>query len=101
MSRDPAGGRNQFWTRTDARDAAMACRLAVEVYRVESGIYNVTGPRIVLNTPVPELVSAHYDGGVEIRDQDDWKSPLSCEHAREAFGYEPHYPWTVDDRLPE
>ena len=101
MALDPAGGRRQFWTRTDARDAAMACRLAVEVYRVESGIYNITGPRIVLNTPVPELVRTHFTGDIEIRDQDDWKSPLSCEHAREAFGYEPQYPWTVDDRFPE
>jgi nucleoside-diphosphate-sugar epimerase len=101
MARDPAGGRRLFWTRTDARDAAMACRLAVEVYRVDSGIYNITGSRIVLDTPVTELVRAHFGVDVEIREQDDWKSPMSCEHAREAFGYDPQYPWTVKDRFPE
>ncbi len=102
ISEDPHGGRRQFWTRTDARDAAMACRLAVEAERVDPGPYNITGPRVVLGTPVPELLNAHYEEKVEIREtQDDWKSPLSCERARKAFGYEPRYPWTVDDRFPE
>ncbi len=101
MTEDLRAARRQFWTRTDARDAAMACRLAVEADGVEPGPYNITGPRIVLNTPVPELLAAYYDEAVEVRTQDDWKAPLSCERAREAFGYEPRYPWTLSDRFPE
>ena len=80
----------------------MACRLAVEAERVDPGPYTITGPRVVLGTPVPELLNAHYEEKVEIREtQDDWKSPLTCERARKAFGYEPRYPWTVGDRFPE
>ena len=102
MADDPASGKPQLWTRTDVRDAALACRLAIEAEAVDSGPYNITGPRIALNTPVSELARTHFGEQVEIRpDQDDWKSPLSCERARHAFGYEPRYPWTVDTRFPE
>ena len=51
MAADPASGAWLLWTRTDARDAAIACRLAAEASEVPSGPYNITGARIVLDQP--------------------------------------------------
>lgn len=98
IKRDPASGRWLMWTRTDARDAAEACRLAVEAKSLPTGPYNITGARVVLNTDVRALVAEHFGLDVEIRDdQDETLSPLSCERARQAFGYEPRYVWTETD----
>jgi len=48
MTADPATGASLLWTRTDARDAATACRLALETTGVEPGPYNITGAEVVL-----------------------------------------------------
>ena len=99
---DPAGGGGLLWTRMDARDAAMACRLAVEAEEVASGVYNITGSRVVLNEPPIELVRRHCGNDVEIRrDLPDFTSPLSCARAEAAFGYRPKFAWSVSERFPE
>jgi nucleoside-diphosphate-sugar epimerase len=102
IKQNPASGRWLMWTRTDARDAANACRLAVEADELETDPYNITGVRAVLNTDVKELVRTHFGDEVDIRDdQDGTLSPLSCERAKRAFGYEPQYVWTETDRHEE
>jgi nucleoside-diphosphate-sugar epimerase len=94
MGADPAAGAWLLWTRTDARDVATACRLAVEVDAVESGVYNITGPRVAIDTPTMELIGTHFGDQTEIRGQiDGYDSPLSCEKARLAFGYKPKHSW--------
>jgi nucleoside-diphosphate-sugar epimerase len=99
---DPASGRWLMWTRTDARDAAEACRLAVEVEELETGPYNITGARTVLNTDTEELVRAHFGDSVTIHeDLVGTLSPLTCARAKQAFGYEPRYVWTETDRHEE
>ncbi len=98
IKQDPAGGRWLLWTRTDARDAADACRLAVEVDELETGPYNITGSRVVLETDARELVKTYFGVDTEIRDgQDDTLCPLSCERARRVFGYDPKFVWTEFD----
>jgi nucleoside-diphosphate-sugar epimerase len=92
---DPASGRWLMWTRTDSRDAADACRLAVETETLETGPYNITGARVVLDTDARELVRTHFGSEVEVRDdQDEVASPLSCERAKRMFGYEPKFVWS-------
>ncbi|MGA1197408.1 MAG: NAD-dependent epimerase/dehydratase family protein [Candidatus Latescibacterota bacterium] len=44
----PEKGGALLWTRTDVRDAARACRLAVEADAPASGPYNITGARVLL-----------------------------------------------------
>jgi len=100
--KNPAAGRRLMWTRTDARDAAEACRLAVEVEALETGPYNITGSKTVLNTDTVDLVRAHFGDSVEIRgDLQETLSPLSCDRAKEAFGYRSRYSWTETDRHEE
>jgi nucleoside-diphosphate-sugar epimerase len=94
MGDDPAGAAWLLWTRTDARDVATACRQAIEVDEVKSGVYNITGPRVAIDTPTMELIAAHFGDKTEIRDHIvGYDSPLSCEKARLAFGYEPKHAW--------
>ena len=98
----PIRRNHRFWILTDARDAAMAYRKAIESAEVEPGPYNITGARTYLETPVRELIREHFGEQVEIRgDQDDTIAPVSCEKARAAFGYEPQFPWTFSQRFPE
>lgn len=102
MARDPASGSWLLWMRTDARDAAVACRLAVEAHAVPSGPYNITGTEVVLRTPSTVLVQQHFGSATEIRPGLEGEvSPMSTARAREAFGYRPRYVWKVDRAFAE
>lgn len=101
MAADPASGSWLLWTRTDARDAAVACRQAVEAENAPSGPYNITGPEVVLDTPTTELIATHCGDQTEIRGELPGRvSPLSCARAEAAFGYRPQYRWSQSQHYP-
>src|SRR5690606_14905214 len=60
MAQRPETGSWLLWTRTDARDAARACRLAVEAADVPAGPYNITGARVVLDQSAESLLRQYY-----------------------------------------
>jgi nucleoside-diphosphate-sugar epimerase len=94
MIGDPAAGGWLLWTRTDARDAALACRLAIEAPSVPAGPYNITGAEIVLDQESAALVAEHFGAATELRlGLAGHQSPLSCARAEAAFGYRPRYIW--------
>jgi len=100
--KDPSRDKGLLWTRTDARDAAIACRLAVEVEEVESGPYNITGSQVVLSEPTVTLVERYLGSETEIRGElVNRTSPLSCIKAENAFGYKPRFTWSVSERYLE
>ncbi len=102
MRQHPESGAALLWTRTDARDAGLACRLAIEAADPPSGAYNITGPRVVLSTPTAELIERYFGAQTELRGlSHDYASPLSCAKAEAAFGYRPQFAWTEDDHFPE
>lgn len=102
MAQDPASGAWLLWMRTDARDAARACRLAVEAGDPPPGPYNITGAEIVIPGPTLDLVRAHFGDRTEIRaDLPGAVSPMTCAKAERAFGYRPRYRWSVADSHPE
>jgi len=97
----PEKGGALLWTRTDVRDAARACRLAIEANAPASGPYNITGARVLLDTKSSELVH-QYCKGVEDRGHlVGVESPMSCERAQREFAYEAHYVWSVNNRYLE
>ena len=99
LAQDPGGGTSLLWTRTDARDAAAACRLAVEAESVASGPYNITGARVVLQEPTETLVERYFGDQTEVREAlPGHISPMSCTKAEAAFGYQPQYVWSVSER---
>lgn len=94
MAIDPASGAWLLWTRTDARDAALAFRLALEAENPPSGPYNITGSQVVINHSTRSLIGEFFGNRTEIRgDLSGQISPLSCAAAEAAFGYRPQYIW--------
>jgi len=101
LQRDPHRAAGQMWTRTDCRDAALACRLALEADTVQSGVYNITGGLVIEDDPV-SLVRQQYGTEPEIRgDLSAYLSPISCARAEAAFGYRPRYLWSIHQQHPE
>ena len=99
LAQDPGKGTSLLWTRTDARDAATACRLAIEADSVASGPYNITGVRVVLSEPTATLVERYFGDTTEMRAAlPDHMSPMSCAKAETAFGYQPRFVWSVSER---
>ena len=102
LAQDPSKGTSLLWTRTDARDAAIACRLAVEAESVASGPYNITGVRVALSEPTAALVERYFGDKTEVRDVlPGHISPVSCAKAEVAFGYQPQFVWSVSQRYLE
>ena len=102
LAEDPSQGASLLWTRTDARDAATACRLAVEAESVSSGPYNITGAQVVLEEMTAALVARYFGDETEVRDAlAGHVSPMSCAKAEAAFGYQPRYVWSVSQRYLE
>ncbi len=102
LASNPASGSWLLWTRTDARDAAAACRLAIETDGVPPGPYNITGAQVVLDTPTRDLIDTYFGPATELRgDLPGHVSPLSTERARQAFGYAPKYIWRQAQYHPE
>ncbi len=102
MVKDPASGNRLLWTRTDARDAAQACRLAIEASTVEPGPYNITSSETVLPQLTIDLVTEQFGNMMKVRGElPDHASPLSIAKARAAFGYEPKYVWRHNQYHPE
>jgi nucleoside-diphosphate-sugar epimerase len=101
MAADPASGAWLLWTRTDARDAALACRLALEAANPPSGPYNITGGRVVLDKPAAELIATHFGTATTVRDLPEYASPLSTMRAQAAFGYHPRYLWSQTQHHPD
>ncbi|MFT5086557.1 MAG: nucleoside-diphosphate-sugar epimerase [Candidatus Latescibacterota bacterium] len=91
---DPAAAANLLWTRSDARDIALACRLAIEADAVESGAYNITGSRIVLDVETRTLLEKYCPQTQICEELQGSDSPLSCAKARRVFGFEPRYAWS-------
>ena len=99
---NPGSGTGLLWTRTDVRDAAMACRLAVEVEKIDSGPYNITGSRIILSESTATLVERYFGSRTTIREiLLDGASPLNCTKGKVAFGYRPRFPWSVSQQFLE
>lgn len=102
MAQDPAGGAWLLWTRTDARDAARACRQAVEAATVAPGPYNITGAEVVLDEETAALVNRFFGDRTEVRmPLQGHRSPLSIAKARAGFGYEPQYVWNQRQQFGE
>jgi nucleoside-diphosphate-sugar epimerase len=101
VRQDPAHASWLLWNRTDARDAALACRLAVEKDNVPSGPYNITGG-IVLSKSAESLVQQYFGEQTQVKaDLTTRYSLLSCDRAEAAFGYHPRYLWSETQQHPE
>lgn len=102
LAADPDRGGSLLWTRTDVRDAARACRLAVEAVGVETGPYNITGAQVLVDEDAMDLVGRCFGAQTQVRGEiADRCSPMTCARAERVFGYRPQYLWSTTTRHPE
>jgi len=98
LAEHPEKGGALLWTRTDVRDAARACRLAIEAKAPASGPYNITGARVLLEIEARELVHSYCKDVADHGNLEGVDSPMSCQRAQQEFGYEAQYVWSVSQR---
>jgi nucleoside-diphosphate-sugar epimerase len=90
---DPAGHPNNLWAYVDARDAASAIRLAVEVDDLGFAPFNITAVDTLCAAPTQELIDRFFP-------DIDRRAPLpghatcfSIEKAERLLGWRPMYSW--------
>lgn len=92
--RESSGG-GAFWTWVDVRDAASACRLAVERNRPGHEAFYIAAPEIRLDMPVEDLLARHFPGDYPVPPEIHGSaSPVDCGKARRLLGWEAC--WNMD-----
>lgn len=82
-----------LWSYVDLRDAALACRLAIEAEGIGFAPFNVTANDSTSLQPTEELIRRHATD-TEIRSAIPGTSTaFSLERIRAALGYEPRHSW--------
>ena len=82
-----------FWTYVDVRDAATACRQAIERDGLGYDCFDITAADTIAARPTMDLL-AEFAPGVEIRTPiDGCNAAYTCERAASAIGYSPKWSW--------
>ncbi len=83
-----------FWSYVDGRDAAMACRLALESGLPGHQVFNVAAPTSSMPEPTAELVQRYVPGVKRLKDglQGNWAGMAATKAAR-ALGWRAQHRW--------
>lgn len=93
--RRESSGDGAFWTWVDVRDAASACRLAVERNRPGHEAYYIAAPEIRLDMPIEDLLARHYPGDYPVAPEiRGTVSPVDCSKAQRMLGWQAR--WNLD-----
>ncbi|HEY7064061.1 MAG TPA: NAD(P)-dependent oxidoreductase [Chloroflexota bacterium] len=92
--RDPGLRRGGFWTYVDARDAAQACRLAVEADLDGHQVFTVAAPTSMMREPTSELLRRYAVEPRRLKDglTGHWSAMDSAKAAR-LLGYRAAHQW--------
>jgi nucleoside-diphosphate-sugar epimerase len=90
---DPRGRRWNLWGYIDARDAAAACRLALEAPVSGADSFIIAAADTIMDRPSRELLREVYPGVELTRDVREFETLLAIGHAREVLGFEPRHSW--------
>lgn len=83
-------GTGALWSYVDARDAARACRLALEASFSGHQAFNICAPRTIMETPTRELIARYLPGVRDLRPGlDDRRAAYSGAKAREVLRFAP------------
>jgi nucleoside-diphosphate-sugar epimerase len=88
--KDPAiRGTGALWSYIDARDAARACRLALETEFTGHRAYNICAAKTIMEAPTRELAAKYLSDITELRDElDGCDSGYDVARARAELGFE-------------
>ncbi|MEA2907749.1 MAG: hypothetical protein QOI12_5136 [Alphaproteobacteria bacterium] len=91
---DPAHRRTGFWSYLDVRDAAAACRLALEAKLSGHHVFNAAAPASNMREPTADLIARFYPELRDIRrnERTNWSGIDSSKAARE-LGFRPQFSW--------
>jgi nucleoside-diphosphate-sugar epimerase len=82
-------GTGALWSYVDARDAARACRLALEAKLTGHQAFNICATKTFMETPTRDLVTTYMPGITDLRDRlDGCNSGYSVARARGDLGFE-------------
>ena len=85
-----ARGTGSLWSYIDARDAARACRLALEADFDGHQAFNICAPLTIMNTPTRELIARYLPQVKDLRSGlDDCRSGYSIDKAKRLLRFEP------------
>lgn len=93
---DPHARKWNLWGYVDARDAAAACRLALEAPMeavAGSPSYLIAASDTVMNRSSLGLLAEVFPGVTLTREVGEFGTLLAYERARRAIGYEPQHSW--------
>ena len=98
--RNPASRASGFWTYIDARDAATACRLALEAKFTGHEVFIASSPKNCMIQPSSELIKKYLPKGAKIRTvkATNWTC-VDSSKAKRMLGFRPRHLW--QDSLPE
>ena len=91
--RDPEHRKGSLWSYVDARDAARACRLALDAPIAGAEAMLVAADDTVMNRPTPALVRALFPDTPLMAELGEQASLLRNERARRLLGFEPRHSW--------
>jgi nucleoside-diphosphate-sugar epimerase len=90
---DPSGLKDNLWGYVDVRDAAAACRLAIEADFSGSEAFNIVAADTLCGAPTEELI-AQYLPEMELRAPIPGNSGgFAIEKAARVLGWRPRYSW--------
>lgn len=92
--RNPASRANGFWTYIDARDAAVACRLALEAKFTGHHVFIASAPRNCMIQPTMALIKEYLPSGTKVKKAvgSHWSCANSAK-ARRMLGFKPQHMW--------
>jgi nucleoside-diphosphate-sugar epimerase len=93
---DPHARKWNLWGYVDARDVALACRLALEAPDdavSTSPSFVIAAADTVMNRPSAALLDEVFPGVPRRRDLGEFESLLATDRARDAIGYRPRHSW--------
>ncbi len=93
---DPLARRWNLWGYIDERDAAAACRLALEAPAeaiAGSPSFIIAAADTVMNRPSAGLLAEVFPGVSLTRDVGEFGTLLAIDRARRALGFEPRHSW--------
>jgi nucleoside-diphosphate-sugar epimerase len=93
MQADPASRKWNLWGYVDARDAATACRLALEAPLDGAEAFIVAAADTLMDVPSAALLAEHFPGTELRRELGEFETLLSIDRARERLGFVPAHSW--------
>jgi len=82
-------GTGALWSYIDARDAARACRLALEADFTGHQVFNICASKTIMDTPTRELIAKYLPGVKDLRDGlDGCSGGYGTAKAKRMLGFE-------------